>query len=64
MIRVSNREQFRSAIEQEPFDIILADYSLPSFDGMSALAIALSQRPTVPFILLSAPRAKKWPPRA
>jgi two-component system cell cycle sensor histidine kinase/response regulator CckA len=53
MIRVSNREQFRSAIEQESFDIILADYSLPSFDGMSALAIALSQRPTVPFILLS-----------
>ena len=53
MIRVSNREQFRSAIEQEQFDIILADYSLPSFDGMSALAIALSQRPTVPFILLS-----------
>ena len=53
MIRVSNREQFRSAIEQEPFDIILADYSLPSFDGMSALAIALSQRPSVPFILLS-----------
>jgi len=26
MIRVSNREQFRSAIEQESFDIILADY--------------------------------------
>ena len=53
MIRVSNRDQFRSAIEREQFDIILADYALPSFDGMSALAIALSQRPTVPFILLS-----------
>jgi two-component system cell cycle sensor histidine kinase/response regulator CckA len=53
MIRVSNRDQFRSAIEQEPLDIILADYALPSFDGMSALAIASSQRPTVPFILLS-----------
>lgn len=53
MIRVSTRDQFRTAIEQESFDIILADYSLPSFDGMSALAIASSQRPTVPFILLS-----------
>jgi PAS domain S-box-containing protein len=53
MIRVSTRDQFRAAIEQESFDIILADYALPSFDGMSALAIALSQRPTVPFILLS-----------
>jgi len=53
LIRVSTRDQFRSAIEQESFDLILADYALPSFDGMSALAIALSQRPTVPFILLS-----------
>ena len=53
LIRVSTRDQFRSAIEQEPFDLILADYSLPSFDGMSALGIALSQRPAVPFILLS-----------
>ena len=53
VIRVSTRDQFRSAIEQESFDIILADYALPSFDGISALAIALSQLPTVPFILLS-----------
>jgi PAS domain S-box-containing protein len=51
--RVSTRDQFRSAIEHESFDIILADYALPSFDGFSALTIALSQRPTVPFILLS-----------
>jgi PAS domain S-box-containing protein len=53
LIRVSTRDQFRSAVEQEAFDIILADYALPSFDGISALAIALTQRPTVPFILLS-----------
>jgi len=53
LIRVGNRDEFRAAVEQESFDIILADYALPSFDGMSALAIALSQRPTVPFILLS-----------
>jgi len=53
LIRVSTRDQFRSAIEQESFDIILADYALPSFDGFSALTIALSQRPSVPFILLS-----------
>jgi PAS domain-containing protein len=53
LIRVSTRDQFRSAMEQESFDIILADYALPSFDGISALAIALAQCPTVPFILLS-----------
>ena len=53
LVRVSTRDQFRAAIEQESFDIILADYALPSFDGISALAITLSQQPTVPFILLS-----------
>lgn len=53
LVRVGTREQFRSAIEQQPFDIILADYALPSFDGISALTIALNQTPTVPFILLS-----------
>jgi len=51
--RVSTRDQFRAAIEQESFDIILADYALPSFDGISALTLALRQRPSVPFILLS-----------
>jgi two-component system, cell cycle sensor histidine kinase and response regulator CckA len=53
LIRVASRDQFRAAIEQESFDLILADYALPAFDGISALAIATSQRPAVPFILLS-----------
>ena len=53
LTRVSTRDQFRSAIDQESFDLILADYALPSFDGFSALAIASSQLPSVPFILLS-----------
>jgi hypothetical protein len=48
LIRVSTRDQFRSAVEQESFDLILADYALPSFDGISALAIALGQ-PHLPF---------------
>ncbi|MCI0418976.1 MAG: response regulator, partial [Acidobacteria bacterium] len=53
LIRVTNKDDFRSAVENESFDIILADYALPSFDGMSALDIALDRRPSVPFILLS-----------
>ena len=33
--------------------LILADYSLPSFDGLSALAIARQAAPEVPFIFVS-----------
>ena len=34
-------------------DLILADYTLPSFDGLSALKLASSARPDVPFIFVS-----------
>ena len=34
-------------------DLILADYTLPSFDGLSALKLALTARPDVPFIFVS-----------
>ena len=34
--RVDTEEGFRRAIAEGP-DLIIADYSLPSFDGMSAL---------------------------
>jgi len=50
---VETREDFVSAIEQGGFNIILADYSLPSFNGLSALMIAKEQCPDVPFILVS-----------
>lgn len=42
----------RSLAEQQP-DIILSDYSLPLFDGLSALKIAKEQYPDVPFIFVS-----------
>ncbi|HVM91583.1 MAG TPA: DUF4118 domain-containing protein [Terriglobales bacterium] len=38
---------------RHPFDIVLADYTLPSFDGFSALKIARELRPDLPFIFLS-----------
>ena len=34
-------------------DIILSDYSLPSFDGLSALKIAQEQSPDIPFIFVT-----------
>jgi diguanylate cyclase (GGDEF)-like protein/PAS domain S-box-containing protein len=51
--RVDTRESFTAAIRDFSPDLILADYSLPSFDGFSALAIARTECPQIPFIFLS-----------
>ncbi|OGQ82923.1 MAG: hypothetical protein A3F90_00320 [Deltaproteobacteria bacterium RIFCSPLOWO2_12_FULL_60_19] len=53
VVRVATRAEFLSALEQGNFDLILADYSLPQFDGGSALAIAREKYPNLPFILVS-----------
>jgi len=50
---VDTREDFVRAIEASPFDLILSDYTLPQFDGRSALGIAREKSPDVPFIFVS-----------
>jgi PAS domain S-box-containing protein len=52
-LRVVDEAGFRRALDDSPPDLILADYSLPSFDGLSALAIARAECPAAQFILLS-----------
>ncbi|MCC5652206.1 response regulator [Nostoc sp. XA013] len=54
LIRVETGADFLAALETETFDLILADYALPSFDGISALEIARNHCPQVPFIFVSA----------
>src|SRR6266403_2156279 len=51
--RVDTRDDFCAALEQAGFDLILADFTLPCFDGISALRIALQECPEVPFIFVS-----------
>ncbi|HXT38944.1 MAG TPA: response regulator [Candidatus Angelobacter sp.] len=51
--RVETREAFESALQEQPFDLIISDFTLPSFDGLSALAVARQVRPEVPFIFVS-----------
>ena len=53
MTRVQTRAEFVAALENGDIDLILADYQLPSFDGLSALKLALSARPDLPFIFVS-----------
>lgn len=50
---VGNRENFLSSLESCGFDLILGDYTLPSFDGMSALELARAKCPETPFIFVS-----------
>jgi signal transduction histidine kinase/CheY-like chemotaxis protein len=51
--RVESRPEFIGLLERGGFDLILADYTLPSFDGISALKMAKKVRPEVPFIFIS-----------
>lgn len=51
--RVDTREGFLEEITERPPNIILADYSLPAFDGLSALALTQGMRPELPFIFVS-----------
>jgi PAS domain S-box-containing protein len=50
---VDNEAGFAEAIGRGGVDLILADYSLPGFDGMSALEIARRACPEVPFLFVS-----------
>ncbi|MDZ8263174.1 response regulator [Nostoc sp. ChiQUE01b] len=53
LLRVETRAEFVKALETNAFDLILADYALPGFDGISALKIAQKLCPDTPFIFVS-----------
>jgi two-component system cell cycle sensor histidine kinase/response regulator CckA len=50
---VQTRNEFEKALHQGSFDLIISDYSMPSFDGMSGLSIAHELSPKTPFIFFS-----------
>ena len=51
--RVETRHEFVAALDAGQFDLILSDFSLPSFDGLSALELAREKRPQSPFLFVS-----------
>jgi two-component system cell cycle sensor histidine kinase/response regulator CckA len=51
--RVDTRKAFATALDAGGFDLILADYSIPGFDGMTALSLARRHAPDVPFLFVS-----------
>src|SRR5581483_1578201 len=53
LLRVENRADFVSALEQEDVDLILSDYTMPGFNGLEALTIARERKPEIPFLFVS-----------
>lgn len=52
--RVDTITAFNTALEQQPWDVIIADYSLPEFDGLATLPLMKSRGLDLPFIIVSA----------
>ena len=51
--RVATRDAFISALSDGKYDLILSDYSLPGFDGLSALALVRERDAEQPFVLVT-----------
>ena len=50
---VQNRADFKAQLGRGCFDLVLSDYSQPSFDGLSAIAIVRENLPDLPVILVT-----------
>lgn len=51
--RVETRETFKAALEETPWDVIISDYSMPSFTALNALKILQDTGLDIPFIIVS-----------
>src|ERR1700694_855919 len=53
IVLANNKDSFEAALTREPFDLIISDYNLPGYDGVTALKQAQATQPDVPVILIS-----------
>jgi two-component system, cell cycle sensor histidine kinase and response regulator CckA len=51
--RVDSREGFLRELDEFQPDLILSDYTLPRFDGMTALSLARERVPSIPFLIVT-----------
>lgn len=68
-LRVSHRvvdtePDFRRELDEFAPEVILSDFNMPRFDGMSALLIAHELRPDIPFIFVSGTIGEEYAIRA
>lgn len=53
VVRVDTRADFIAALEQDNFDLIISDFTIPGFDGREALSLANNKCPQTPFLFVS-----------
>jgi PAS domain S-box-containing protein len=53
LVRVDTRADYVARLEQEQFDLIFSDYTMPGFDGREALLVARQKSPHTPFMFVS-----------
>jgi DNA-binding NtrC family response regulator len=51
--RVQSSTGLNEALDRQQWDVVISDYRMPRFSGLTALAIVRTRQPDVPFILLS-----------
>src|ERR1700683_3746849 len=51
--RVETHDDFVGVLKHGGIDLILSDFSLPKFDGLSAMGIVRTQWPAIPLIFVS-----------
>jgi PAS domain S-box-containing protein len=53
IVRVETRGAFADALDRQRFDLVVSDFTLPSYDGRSALLLAKAKHPDVPVLFFS-----------
>src|SRR3990172_1026448 len=53
VVRVETEADYLRQLDEFAPDIILSDFTLPNFDGMTALELAREKAPDTPFIFVS-----------
>jgi CheY-like chemotaxis protein len=51
--RVETPAELESALNS-PWDLVISDYRMPSFNGLAALAVVRRRNATIPFVIVSA----------
>ena len=51
--RIETADALMAALDREPWDIVIADFTMPEFSGTQALALLRARDPDLPFIFLS-----------
>jgi PAS domain S-box-containing protein len=51
--RVETTDELRKALGEAPWDLVVADYSMPRLNGLEALRVVREHDPDLPFLLVS-----------